>query len=105
MSKELDVITKEIPEANWTMFKRILKTIPLLIACAAVGMAGARLQAEQYRYTSYIDPQTVSMAMDMQAICDVRKVCDKGEILERFNTLASEGALFRHHIEDPTLGK
>ena len=87
------------------MFKRILKTIPLLIACVAVGVAGARFTQEQYRYINYVDAETVSLAKDMQAICDVRKVCDKSKILERFNTLASEGALFRHHIEDPTLGK
>lgn len=87
------------------MFKRVLKTIPLLLACAAVGIAGARFQMEQYRYTNYIDSQTISLAKDMQAICDVRKVCDKNQILERFNALASEGALFPHHIEDPELGK
>lgn len=87
------------------MFKRIFKAIPIIIACAAVGIAGARFQMEQYRYTNYIDNQTISLAKDMQAICDVRKVCDKGQILERFNALASEGALFPHHIEDPTLGK
>lgn len=96
MQKELDVITQPLKEANWTMFKRVLKTIPLVLIGVAVGFAGAHFAHQQYRYTYYLDTETREMAQTMQAMCDATGKCDKGQLLQTFSQIASEGQLFNN---------
>lgn len=94
MQKELDVITQPLPEANWTMFERVLKAIPLILIGVAVGLAGTHFTEQKYRYVYYLDTETKEMAQTMQAMCDATGKCDKGQLLQTFSQIASEGQLF-----------
>lgn len=45
------------------------------------------------KYLKYISPEVITIAKDMQAICDVRGVCDKNDIIARFQTIGGESLL------------
>ena len=105
---DLDIITTEIKEANWMGIQKTLKLTAVGFAvagCLFAGYWGGQWQTEgKYDYTSYVDAATIDLAKDMQAICDVRHVCDKKEIIAKFNNIRSE-ALILNSVEPVGGGK
>ena len=105
---ELNTITEPIKEANWkglqTMFKKAIVTTVAAGLLLAGYVGGEYLTNQKYRYTSYVDSSTVDIAKDMQAICDQRKVCNKAEIVAKFQRNASE-ALVMDMVEEYGKGK
>lgn len=108
MSEELNTIAQPPKEANWQPMKNAIKLTTFTILAAGLLFAGYTggeyMTNRQYRYTSYVDTATVDIAKDMQAICDQRKVCNKAEIVAKFQRNASE-ALVMDMVEDYGKGK
>lgn len=103
MSDELNTVTQPIKEANWNPMIKAIKLTTVTVAAAGLLFAGyvggEYLTKQQYRYTSYVDSATVDIAKDMQAICDQRKVCNKAEIIAKFNSMKAE-SLMLDMVED-----
>lgn len=92
-----------IKEANWkglqTMFKKAIVTTVAAGLLLAGYAGGEYLTNRQHRYTKYIDGASIELAKDMQAICDQRKVCNKAEIIAKFNSMKAE-SLMLDMVED-----
>lgn len=103
MSEELNTITEPIKEANWMNLVRTFKlasTTALAVMLLGAGYWGGEyLTNRQHRYTKYIDGASIELAKDMQAICDQRKVCNKSEIIAKFNSMKAE-SLMLDMVED-----
>lgn len=85
-------------------FKLATTTALAAMLLGAGYWGGEYLTNQKYRYTSYVDSSTVDIAKDMQAICDQRKVCNKAEIVAKFQRNASE-ALVMDMVEEYGKGK
>lgn len=87
---------------------KFFKLITVALSASALlfaGYAGGEyLTNKNHRYTTYIDGGTIDLAKDMQAICDVRHVCNKKEIIAKFNNIRSE-ALMIDSVEPVGGGK
>lgn len=86
MTKELDTITQPIQEANWTMFKRIFKMIPITLIIAACMFSayksGEYLTHQQYSYTKFLPKGEVRIARYSDTFCKGHGVCDRDAVLK-----------------------